>query len=132
MQGAVKVEESYFGAHREYGKRGRGAYDKTIVFGLLKRRGKVYTKIVTDCSKPMLQGMIRGHVYAGAAIHSDGLRGYDGLVDIGFDKHFRVNHGENEFVNDDRLIMGLSLFGVMRNDNTQSLTGWPNTSFTCI
>ena len=24
-------------------------------------------------------------------------RGYDGLVDLGYEKHFRVNHGNNEF-----------------------------------
>jgi len=25
------------------------------------------------------------------------LRGYNGLVDVGFEKHFRVDHGKNEF-----------------------------------
>jgi len=30
-------------------------------------------------------------------IYSDGWRGYDGLVDVGYNKHFRMNHGENEF-----------------------------------
>lgn len=94
LQGAVEVDESYFGAHRVRGKRGRGAYGKTIVFGLLKRQGKVYTEIVADCSKATLQGIIRGHVEPSTVIHSDGWRGYDGLVDIGFDKHFRVHHGE--------------------------------------
>ena len=37
LQCAVEVDESYFGAHRVRGKRGRGAYGKTIVFGLLRR-----------------------------------------------------------------------------------------------
>jgi hypothetical protein len=32
-----------------------------------------------------------------SVIYSDGWRGYDGLVDVGYDKHFRVNHGKNEF-----------------------------------
>ena len=43
--GDVELDESYFGAKRVRGKRGRGAYGKTIVFGLLKRGGKVYTEI---------------------------------------------------------------------------------------
>ena len=30
-------------------------------------------------------------------IHTDGWRGYDGLVDVGYDKHLRVNHGAHEF-----------------------------------
>jgi transposase len=40
LQGAVEVDESYFGARRVRGKRSRGAYGKTIVFGLLKRDGR--------------------------------------------------------------------------------------------
>ena len=110
LQGAVEVDESYFGAHRVRGKRGRGAYGKTIVFGVLKREGKVYTEIVPDCSKQTLQGIIRGHVEVSTVIHSDGWRGYDGLVDIGFDKHFRVNHGNNEFANGERHINGIESF----------------------
>ena len=110
LQGAVEVDESYFGARRVRGKRGRGAYGKTIVFGVLKREGKVYTEIVPDCSKPTLQGIIRGHVEVSTVIHSDGWRGYDGLVDIGFDKHFRVNHGNNEFASGERHINGIESF----------------------
>ncbi len=44
------------------GKRGRGAYGKTTVFGIFERDGRVYTDIVPDCSKPTLQGIIRGRV----------------------------------------------------------------------
>ena len=91
LNGSVEVDESYFGAHRVRGRRGRGAYGKTIVFGLLKRQGMVYTEIVPDCTKATLQGIIRGHIDPASVIHSDGWLGYDGLVDIGFDKHFRVN-----------------------------------------
>jgi len=29
-------------------------------------------------------------------IHSDGWRGYNGLVDMGYQKHLRVHHGRNE------------------------------------
>jgi len=110
LQGAVEVDESYFGAHRVRGRRGRGAYGKTIVFGLLKRQGKVYAEIVPDCFKATLQGIILGHVEPSTVIHSHCWRGYDGLVDIGFDKHFRVHHGENEFANGERHINGIVSF----------------------
>src|SRR6266404_589982 len=43
--GEVEVDESYFGPRRVRGKRGRGAGGKTIVFGVFKRNGKVYTEI---------------------------------------------------------------------------------------
>ena len=54
FQGEIEVDESYFGARRVKGKRGRGARGKTIVFGLLKRDGKVYTEIVPDAQKTTL------------------------------------------------------------------------------
>lgn len=129
LKDAVEVDESYFGAHRVRGKRGRGAYGKTIVFGLLKRQGKVYTEIVPDCSKATLQGIIRGHVEPATIIHSDGWRGYDGLVDIGFDKHFRVNHGENEFANGDRHINGIESFWSYAKRRLAKFNGVPGHTF---
>jgi transposase-like protein len=108
--GQVEVDESYFGARRVRGKRGRGASGKTIVFGLLKREGKVYTEIVPDCKKVTLQAIIRGRVSLEAVIHSDGWRGYDGLVDVGYAKHFRVNHGANEFVRGPAHVNGIESF----------------------
>lgn len=48
LSGDIEVDESYFGSKRK-GKRGRGASDKVPVFGLLKRGGKVYTKIIPNC-----------------------------------------------------------------------------------
>ena len=44
--GEVEVDESYFGAHRVRGRRGRGAGRKTPVFGILERGGRVHTQIV--------------------------------------------------------------------------------------
>lgn len=48
VSGEVEVDESYFGPRRFKGIRRRGARGKTIVFGLFKRNGRVYTQIVTD------------------------------------------------------------------------------------
>jgi transposase-like protein len=93
----IEVDESYFGPRRVKGKRGRGAGSKIIVFGLFKRNGKVYTEIVPDCKSATLSAIIRGKTSIDSVIFSDGWRGYDGLVDLGYEKHFRVNHSENEF-----------------------------------
>ena len=104
--GDVELDESYFGARRIRGfhgklKRGRGTL-KQPVFGIFKRNnlcGKeiVYTEIVPDCKKKTLQAIIKGKVDVASTITTDGWRGYDGLVDVGYNKHFRVNHGKNEF-----------------------------------
>ena len=109
MSGQIEVDESFFSARRP-GKRGRGAAGKTIVFGLFKRNGKVYTEILPDCSAKTLQAIIRGRVSIDSVIHSDGWRGYDGLVDVGFEKHFRVDHGQGEFANGTTHINGIEGF----------------------
>ena len=49
--GEFEVDESYFGARRVRGKRGRRAAGKTLVFGFLKRGGKVIVRIVPDAQK---------------------------------------------------------------------------------
>lgn len=108
--GEVEVDESYFGPRRVRGKRGRSASGKTIVFGVFKRNGKVYTEIVPDVKKRSLQAIIRGRVDVGSIIHSDGWRGYDGLVDVGYEKHFRVHHGKSEFVRGRSHINGIEAF----------------------
>ena len=94
--GVVEVDESCFGARRVKGRRGRGAYGKTVVFGIFERQGHVYTEIIPDCSKPTLQGIIRGRVDRRTVINADGWRGYHGLVDLGYG-HVRVDHARDEF-----------------------------------
>ena len=127
--GEVEVDESYFGARRVRGKRGRGAAGKTPVFGLLKRNGRVYTEIVPNCSKPVLQKVIRGRVAPEVVIHSDGWRGYDGLVDVGYAKHFRVEHGTNEFVCGSRHINGIESFWSFAKRRLQKFNGVPSHTF---
>jgi transposase len=97
LRGTIEVDESYFGPRRVKGKRGRGAGCKTIVFGIFKRTGKVYTEIVPDATKRTLQGIVHGKVDSRSIIHSDSWRGYDGLVDMGYRKPHRVHHGDNVF-----------------------------------
>ena len=46
FSGEIEIDESYFGSKK---KRQRTA-NKTPVFGILKRDGKVYTQIVKNCS----------------------------------------------------------------------------------
>ena len=94
--GVVEVDERFFGARRVTSRRGRGAYGKTVVFGIFARQGHVYTEIVPDCSKPTLQGIIRGRVDPRTVINSDGWRGYHGRVDLGYG-HVRVDHARDEF-----------------------------------
>lgn len=127
--GEVEVDESYFGARRVRGKRGRGASGKTIVFGVFKRNGCVYTEVVPDCRKRTLLAVIRGRVTLDAVVHSDGWRGYDGLVDVGYAKHFRVHHGRNEFARGTAHVNGIESFWSHAKRRLQKFNGVPARTF---
>ena len=129
VAGEVEVDESYFGPRRVRGKRGRGAGGKTPVCGLLKRNGCVYTEIVPHCRKATLQAIIRGRVAPEVEIHSDGWRGYDGLVDVGYAKHFRVDHSANEFASGSRHINGIESFWSFAKRRLQKFNGVPHHTF---
>ncbi len=96
-KGEVEIDESYFGARRIKGRRGRGSYGKTIVFGLKQRQGKVYTQIIKNCSHKTLIPLISNRISKSATVYTDGFKSYDGLVNMGYKKHYRVYHGKNEF-----------------------------------
>ncbi|MDQ2769105.1 MAG: IS1595 family transposase [Bacteroidota bacterium] len=129
LAGAVELDESYFGLRRVRGKRGRGTSGKTIVFGLFKRGGQVYTKIVPDCSKKTLLAIIRGKIDVAAMVNTDGWRGDDGLVDVGFDRHFRVGHGQDEFVQEASHINSIESFWSFAKASLQQFKGVPKHTF---
>ena len=90
FKGEIKLDESYFGGKRIKGKRGRGAYKKIPVFGLFKRNGKVFTQVVPNCSRPVLQAIVKGQVTFDPTLHTDGWRAWNGLVDLGYKKHIEL------------------------------------------
>ena len=128
LSGQIEVDESYFGSRRN-GKRGRGAADKTIVFGLLKRNGKVYTEIIPNVAAKTLQTIIRGKVSIDSVIHSDKWRGYDGLVDVGYEKHFRVDHSKSEYVCGNSHINGIEGFWGFAKTRLSKFYGIPKSTF---
>ena len=97
--GEIEVDESYFGGHRK-GNRGRAISNKIPVFGLLKRGGKVYTKIIPDASSGSLIPIIQEKVIPDSIVYSDcwnqakrHLRKYNGVPK----EHFHLFLKECEF-----------------------------------
>ncbi|HXH68857.1 MAG TPA: IS1595 family transposase [Pyrinomonadaceae bacterium] len=125
----IEVDESYFGARRVRGKRGRGAGNKTIVFGIYKRNGSVFTEIVPNAAQKTLQNIIRGKVSLDSVIHSDGWRGYNGLVDVGYSKHLRVNHSDDVFAIGDIHINGIESFWSYAKRRLHKFNGVPKRTF---
>ena len=109
FSGELELDESYFGAKRVRGKRGRGAAGKTPVFGLLKRDGKVFVQIVKNCTRAELMTIIQGKILEGSTINTDGWKAYDGLILNGY-SHHRVFHSKNEFARGKNHVNGIESF----------------------
>jgi len=109
LSGEIEVDESYFGARRVRGKRGRGARGKIPVIGLLKRKGKVFTQIIINCERKHLLPIIKGQILENSTVYTDGWKSYDGLVLNGY-KHHRIYHSENEFARGKNHVNGIESF----------------------
>ena len=92
LSGEVEADESYFGGVRK-GKRGRGAAGKVAVFGLLKRRGKVYACNVPNAKTETLIPIIEEKVTPDSIVYTDTFRSYKAL-DISDFHHRRIDHSK--------------------------------------
>jgi len=91
LSGEIEIDESYFGGKRK-GQRGRGAAGKSIVFGLLERDGRVYTRVVSNVSAETLLDIIRKKTRKGSVYYTDTFKSYNSLRRWG--KHHRLNHSK--------------------------------------
>ena len=107
LNGELEIDESYFGGKRK-GNRGRGANNKTIVFGILERNGKIYTKIVENVSKETLMKEIENKTQKGSVFYTDGWKSYASLEQYG--KHNIIRHDKDEFAKEKNHINGIEGF----------------------
>ena len=91
LNGEIEIDESYFGGKRK-GQRGRGAKNKAIVFGILERKGKIYTKIVENVSAETLMSEIENKTKKGSVFYTDGWKSYASLHQFG--KHNIIDHNK--------------------------------------
>ena len=126
VDGEIEVDESYFGGRRK-GKRGRGAGGKVPVFGLLKRGGKVYTKIIPDASSATLFPIIERKVVPDSIVYSDCWRGYN-VLDVSEFKHYRINHSKL-FADKQNHINGIENFWNQAKRHMRRFNGVPKEHF---
>ena len=124
--GEIEVDESYFGGKRK-GKRGRGAAGKIPVFGLLKRGGRVYAKIIPDASSATLMPIIERKVIPDSIVYSDCWKGYN-VLDVSDFKHFRINHSKL-FADDENHINGIENFWSQAKRHMRKFNGVPKAQF---
>ncbi len=109
LSGDVEADETYVGGRTTGGKRGRGAPNKTVVFGMLERDGDVMANVVPNVRKKTLQPIIKENVVKDSTVHTDELKSYSGLSRAGFE-HETVNHGAGQCVDGDSHVNGIEGF----------------------
>ena len=90
LMNALHLRLAWCGGHRK-GKRGRGAAGKVIVFGILKRGGKVYAKVIENTKASTLMPIITRKILLDSVVYTDCYRSYNTLDVEGF-SHHRINH----------------------------------------
>jgi transposase len=126
FDGAVELDESYFGGARK-GKRGRGAAGKVVVFGILKRGGKVFTKVVSDTRAITLMPLITRKVAPDSVVYTDCYRSYNAL-DVSDFHHHRINHSAL-FATGKNHINGIENFWNQAKRVLRKYNGIPKESF---
>ena len=126
VEGEIEVDESYFGGRRK-GKRGRGAAGKVPVFGLLKRGGKVYAKVIPDVKSKTLKVILDAKIVPDSIVYSDTLSSYN-VLDVAAFKHLRINHGKL-FSEEKNHINGIENFWNQAKRHLRRFNGVPKTNF---
>jgi len=126
FDGSVELDESYFGGVRK-GKRGRGAAGKVVVFGILKRGGKVFTKVVNDTKAATLMPLIARKVAPDSIVYTDCYRSYNAL-DVSDFHHHRINHSAL-FATSRNHINGIENFWNQAKRVLRKYNGIPKESF---
>ena len=104
FSGAVEIDETYLGGQWKnkrksqkvgIAKRGRGT-QKTPVFGILCRNGKVWAEVVADVEARTLMPLVKQRVKRGSIVYSDTWKSYTGVAAKGY-VHRLVEHGKGEY-----------------------------------
>jgi len=126
LNGELELDETYFGGRRK-GKRGRGANNKAIAFGILERKGKVYTIIIPNVREETLMQAIKEKTKKGSVFYTDGFRSYNSLQLYG--KHNIIKHDNDEFAKGDNHINGIESFWAYAKERFHKYHGISKTNY---
>lgn len=94
----VQIDETFVGGYRRNGMGGKG---KTVVFGMLEKRGELVAEVVADRKSGTLLPHIIKNVRPHSEVHTDELSAYGGLSTLKGYWHKTVNHKAEEWVSDE-------------------------------
>jgi transposase-like protein len=91
----VEMDESGFGGTTRRLRQSKK--EKTTVFGMVERKGRVRAIVAQDRKADTLVPMVREHVLPETAVFTDDFPSYDGLGVRGYN-HRRINHSAGVYV----------------------------------
>lgn len=106
--GAFEADETYIGG-KHHGKTGRGSENKTVVFGLAERNGRIIAKTVKDAKAKTLLPIIVRNAAPKSKIYTDELSSYNNLKYLNY-QHESITHSANEYINGDIHVNSLEGF----------------------
>jgi transposase-like protein len=92
LKGHIEIDETFIGGRRK----AHEPDNKTVIFGMVERGGKIVAGPVPDVTSYTVEGIINENVVAGSTISTDEHRAYHGLRHA-YD-HGTVVHSAKEYV----------------------------------
>lgn len=99
LSGVVEADETYVGGKGGNNKKGRGAENKTPVFGMVQRQGGIKAKAVSNVKSSTVMPLLRENVEVGTKLMTDEYAIYN-KANEDFE-HQKVHHASKEYVRDD-------------------------------
>jgi transposase-like protein len=105
LKGIIEIDEAWIGGseknkHADKRQPGRqGGAGKAAVLGMRERGGRTKMQAVKRANQPTVEFAILDSVEAGATIHTDENRIYNGLTALDY-QHETINHSAGEYVRD--------------------------------
>jgi transposase len=101
LDGHVEIDETHVGGRRKHDE----PNNKTVVFGMLQRDGRLLAAPIPDVTTYTVEGIINENIPAGTTISTDEHLAYHGLRHA-YD-HGTVNHSAKEYVRGIHHVNGL-------------------------
>lgn len=97
LSGIVEMDETYVGGRGKNNKRGRGAENKTPVFGIVEREGDIKAHVVPNVQTKTIQPIINRSVKKNTLVITDEFNIYNSVGKHGY-SHEKVQHAIKEYV----------------------------------
>jgi transposase-like protein len=98
---SVEMDESVFGGRRRgkqhQGRITHGKGNKTLVVGMVERKGRVVAVVADDTTRKTLHGIAQERILPATTVYTDDYGAYHGLAAKGY-HHRRINHSAGIYV----------------------------------